>query len=237
MSVSEHTTRCQCKPIEIGDRFGRLTVIAGPFTVLCPTKRYPDARIKKFECQCDCGSHCSVRDTQMRNGKTKSCGCERREQCRKMATVTNATHGQTRGGICSPEYTAWRAIQTRCYNSSSKDYKRYGGRGIRVCEQWLKSFPAFFQDMGPRPSRFYSIERKENDGPYAPENCRWATAKEQSENRCNTIMLEHSGEAHTVSDWSRLLGIHKATLQHRLKRGWSVEKALSSKPISRRNKP
>ena len=103
-----------------------------------------------------------------------------------------------------------------------------GGRGIQVCQEWMNSFEAFIRDMGLPPSDQHTIERRDNDGPYAAWNCRWATKLEQANNRRNNRVLEHNGETKTVTEWGRSLGINPKTIQHRLRKGQTVEQALSS---------
>ena len=103
-----------------------------------------------------------------------------------------------------------------------------GGRGIQVCQEWMNSFEAFIRDMGLPPSDQHTIERRDNDGPYAAWNCRWATKLEQANNRRNNRILEYNGETKTVAEWGRFLGINSKTIQYRLKKGQTVEQALSS---------
>ena len=117
---------------------------------------------------------------------------------------------------------------TRCYNTRRKEYPRYGGRGIKMCERWRTSFQNFLADMGPRPGDGYTIERKNNNGDYEPGNCVWATWKRQQRNRSNNRLLAFKGEIHSVAEWSDKLGISYSTLVQRLNKHWTIEKALTT---------
>jgi len=124
-----------------------------------------------------------------------------------------------------PEYAAWRAMRQRCMNHKHRFYHRYGGRGIVVCERW-DSFDNFLADMGPRPDGA-SLERENNDGPYAPGNCVWATHATQCRNRSSSRVIEYDGMSLCLQEWADRLGLNKRTLRERLERGWSVERALT----------
>ena len=134
----------------------------------------------------------------------------------------------------------YHSMKSRCYNKNDKDYALYGGRGIKVCKRWRDSFEAFFEDMGPKPSPKYSLDRYPNkDGDYEPGNCRWATWREQQNNRRNNRRLTLNGKTHTITQWERITGISNHTIRARIRMGWSVEKALTT-PIgmySRWNQP
>lgn len=127
--------------------------------------------------KCDCGQEHETFANWVRTGKTKSCGCLRLENTKRMGAST-ATHGMTG----TPTHVSWERMHSRCNNPNSDRYYDYGGRGIRVCDRWRK-FENFFSDMGERPSLDYSLDRINNAGNYEPSNCRWATAKEQALNR------------------------------------------------------
>jgi hypothetical protein len=127
-----------------------------------------------------------------------------------------------------PEYRAWIGIKQRCYNPRHPRYRDYGGRGILVCERWRLSFAAFLNDVGLKPLPESTIERIDNNGPYSPENCCWATDHDQSRNRRSNIILTHNGPPLCLNDWAARVGIGRMTLTQRLRRGWSVSEALTT---------
>ena len=148
--------------------------------------------------------------------------------------AASTTHGMARRENPDPMYVVWCGIVQRCENPAHAAYPRYGGRGITICTRWRRDFMAFYEDMGPRPTPGYSVDRIDNDGPYSPENCRWATAKEQNRNCRTNRMLTFQGETLCLAEWSERTGIKQTTLLQRLDRsGWSVERALTA-PIRRK---
>lgn len=162
----------------LGVRFGRLTVVA-------------DAGKRKGNryvvVRCECGQEKAVRLEHLRSGATRSCGClsvEVSSTPERVAGRTRVIHGHTRWkGPKTPEYRAWSGMIQRCLNTKLKCYKNYGGRGIRVCDEWRADFRCFLEHIGPRPSAGYSIDRINNDGHYEPGNVRWATRAEQNNNQ------------------------------------------------------
>jgi hypothetical protein len=129
----------------------------------------------------------------------------------------------------SPEYAAWNGLVTRCTCPKDKRYPRYGGRGITVCDRWRHDYDAFLFDMGRRPGPGYSLERKKNNGPYAPDNCIWGTKKEQQRNRRDSTFLTFEGHTANSHYWAEEMGIPHQTLRGRLARGWPVERALRTR--------
>lgn len=198
----------------IGLKFGRLVPIEF---------KYAKKKTKFYLCQCDCGKQSIVTNYRLRYGRTKSCGCLAKE--RQKAACT--THGQS----SISEYHIWVEMRARCNNSNSRAYRLYGGRGIKVCGRWESSFDAFFADMGYRPTPKHSIDRIEVDKGYSPDNCRWATKKEQACNRRCNRYITLDGETKTITDWCRVYNISRRTVHHReTSLGFSVKDALSIRP-------
>ena len=166
--------------------------------------------------KCDCGKVVEKAKNLVIRGNTKSCGCLNSE----LAAQRKFTHGKSK----TPVYKIWNYMIKRCNNPKYPYYYDYGGRGIKVCDRWMK-FENFYEDMGERPEG-KSLDRIDNDGDYCKENCRWATRMEQNNNKRNNIILTLNGESHTLSDWGRILGIKHNTLSSRYYRGYSVENIL-----------
>ena len=201
----------QSLPFE-GRVFGRLTVL-----------RRSDKK-GYWWCQCSCGSpEKQIQHGNLTYGNTKSCGCIARET----SIRNNTTHGKTN----TLTYKTWQGMHTRCENPNYKIFHRYGGRGIYVCERW-DSFENFYQDMGEKP-KGYSLDRIDNNGPYAPWNCRWATCKEQCRNRSTMKMITYQGKTQSLIEWAEELGVSYGTLCTRSRRGWSDERIVGT-PIKTR---
>ncbi len=191
-------------------RFGRLIVL----------EKLPErtkSRSIRWLCKCDCGNIRSVFSSNLLRGYTRSCGCLNKE-----LTILRSTTHRMAG---SREYNSWREMKTRCCNEKSRNYKYYGGRGITICDRWLNSFQNFYEDMGEKPKGL-TIERINNNGNYKPSNCRWATRKEQGNNKRNNHILNCGRLSLTVAQWARILDIKAHILYTRIYRGWSVERTL-----------
>lgn len=199
----------------IGERFGRLSVIG--------VSR--DTR-KKALCRCDCGDSAIVRIDHLKSGRSRSCGCLRREVTRQNKT----RHGMARRGRRrSPEYAIWSQMIERCHNPNNDGYPMYGGRGIAVCDKWRRSFESFFSHVGRRPSDSHSIDRIDVDGDYEPGNVRWATAKEQGRNTRRNRVLTFDGRSQCLAAWAEETGIAARVIRDRLsKHHWTIERALTT---------
>jgi len=189
----------------LGKKFGRLTAIKS---------MGPKPSIFFWLCKCDCGKEVEINGNRLRSGHTKSCGC---------ITATQ------KGLSTSKTYNSWSGMMSRCYDKNDVNYKRYGGSGIIVCDSW-HIFENFYKDMGDRPDKL-SIDRINFIGNYEPDNCRWATIKQQNSNRSDNHILDAFGIRMTLAQWSEKTGIGTSTIWKRIvKLKWFTEKALTIKP-------
>ena len=197
-----------------GKRFGKLVVIGRAGR----DKHYNT----RWLCRCDCGNETVVLGGNLTRGASMSCGCTRGGK---------PTHGHCGERI----YTNWKQMKKRCSNPNDKYFKDYGGRGINVCKEW-DDFDQFYKwAMEHGYSDELTIDRIDNDGDYCPDNCRWATQKEQARNKRNNHLLTYNGETLTMVDWAEIVGIPYNTLERRINAlGWSVERALTE-PVKNRS--
>lgn len=134
-------------------------------------------------------------------------------------------------------YHIWEKMKTRCYNRNSCNYHSYGGRGIKVCDEWVHNFSAFQEwALSHGYNDTLQIDRIDNDGDYEPSNCRWVTHKKNNNNRSNCVYIDYQGQTHTLKEWAEIYNIDYTTLWGRLKRGWSFEKAISTLPDPKYNR-
>ncbi len=217
--MSKKSTNYQTKIKEmIGKKFGLFFVLA---------RGNNDKSGKpKWICVCDCGTFKAVGGTSLRVGHSTNCGCVRIQKNMVHISTLTKTHGMRN----TRTYSIWRGMLNRCNNPNATGYHLYGGRGIAVCELWSK-FENFYADMGEAP-RGLTIDRINSDENYEPGNCRWATMKEQENNRRNNVKITYCGETRSVGDWASILGVDRGPIYRRLARGWSVEDALD-KPIKK----
>lgn len=195
--------------IAAGQRYGRLVAV-----------RLVDTRHRRAHWlfKCDCGAETTVAATSARSGNTRSCGCFYSETRRAAAT-----HGMS----YSAEYRAWQDMIRRCSNPHAPEFENYGGRGISVCGRW-RTFKTFLADVGPRPSRYHSLDRfPDNDGNYEPGNVRWALRQQQQRNMRSNLLVEYDGQKMPLADAAERAGLKYTTVKIRLYRGWTIERALS----------
>ena len=207
----------------VGERFGRLTVIARGEDYISKQGK----RSSVWICRCDCGTEKAIMQCSLVTGHTKSCGCFRREK----AAADKIKHGD----VGTQLYNSWRAMRERCTNQNSEHYSYYGGRDIAVCQEWddYNVFRDWALSHGYRPG--LTIDRISVDGDYCPDNCRWATIIDQSNNKRNNRIITVDGVSHTLAEWSRISGISSCTILARIdKYGWSAERAVIEPPRTQR---
>lgn len=203
-----------------GHRYGRLVVCEQAERIGGQTA---------WNCVCDCGNHRVVRTRHLRHGGPTSC-----KECGLVVQRRgNPIHGMSRSH--RPTLIVWHAIKARCLNHRHAAFHNYGGRGIKICDRWRDDFAAFIADVGPRPSGAHSIDRIDNDGDYTPENCRWATAAEQGNNRRDCYRIRHNGEVLSLAAFCRTAGLNAQAVYKRVERrqlGHDFDSAAIFAPIA-----
>lgn len=188
-----------------GEKFGRLTVIG-----LHPT----ETRKTYWACQCECGNVKVVRSDSLQSGAIRSCGCLKKQQDRANLTA-NHSHKMSGTRI----YWIWQGLKGRCYNPHDARYERYGGRGITVCDEWKNSFESFYDwAIANGYSESLTIDRRDNDKGYSPDNCRWATNKEQSNNRSTNIRITIGNATKSLTEWCEIFELDFGTVVERYRR-------------------
>lgn len=186
-----------------GQTFGRLTVLG-----LDPVRSPLGQAQWRVRCSCGTSKDFLMIGWTMKSGNTTSCGCLRKENTGKMF--------RKHGLYGTPEYTAWIEISRRCYNENAPQYHDYGGRGIRMSEEWKNDFNAFLRDMGKKPTKHHTIDRIDNNGNYEKGNCRWADRITQANNTRANVAYDYQGEKLTIAEFSRRFDFHPATMGNRL---------------------
>lgn len=205
-----------------GQRFGRLVVIkeAEPYYPPNSNKRH-----RKWLCKCDCGNYCNAYQGGLLSGETKSCSCLRKE---------NVGHTMNKHSIQHPLYKVLLSMRQRCSNPNASEYEHYGGRGIKVCDEWNKTpggYDSFYEwAMSNGYKKGLTIDRINNDGNYEPSNCRWVTQKEQANNTSPNHYLTYNNRTLNIMQWSEETGINYATIIARIKYGWTTEEVLGIVP-------
>jgi len=186
----------------VGTKHGRLTIIA--------KAGISHLKKKRVRCECECGNRVEVDLQSLRSGNTRSCGCYWREVVKEC----NRTHGMTGTAL----YNTWRGMKSRCLNKNADNYRNYGGRGIKICTEWM-SFDGFHQwAVGSGYKRGLTIERIDNDGDYCPENCQWDTRLQQNNNRRSSHRITFNGKTRTIAAWARVTGIPRTTTKRTSRR-------------------
>lgn len=170
-------------------------------------------------CECFCGNHFIERGSRIRNDSRKSCGCIRKEQAIKRNTKHNKSHTRL--------YHIWCGMKARCTNPNSPYFNRYGGRGIKICDEWNKSFDEFYEWSKKNGySKELTLDRVDNDGNYEPNNCRWASYSMQNRNKRNNVLSEYKGELRTRAEIAELTGLSYNTIRRREQSGIDFDKPI-----------
>ena len=207
-----------------GRRFGRLTVVERAEDCILSSGR----KFVQWKCVCDCGNTTYVTSVHLINGDNVSCGCYGKERRTEATVKREKTHGMSRQRI----YHLFQNMKYRCTSPKSPQYKQYGGRGIKVCDEWLSpdGFERFYQwslENGYDDS--LSIDRIDVNGDYTPENCRWTDWETQYNNTTKTVRLTYNGKTQSAAQWAREIGVDRHTIYDRIRKGLPIEEVLSPK--------
>lgn len=196
-----------------GKNFGKLTVL----------ERIENKGEKVcWICFCECGNYKNVLSVHLKDGAITNCGCVKKQ----IISKANTKHGKSNTRL----FRIYSHMKDRCYRKNDKRYKNYGGRGIKICDEWLNDFMNFYNwAMKNGYQENLTIDRINVNGNYEPSNCRWASIKDQMNNTTRNVYLTYNNETHTISEWSEIIGIPYKTLQRRLNRKWTIERALTQK--------
>lgn len=171
-------------------------------------------------CKCDCGNETIATTDSLKRSKVTSCGCRHKE----IVSTVNTTHGMTNTRL----HTIWAGMKNRCTNSKDYNYRNYGARGIKVCNEWSNSFLSFYNwALNNGYSGNLTIDRINNNGNYEPSNCKWSTDKEQSNNKRTNLYITYNGITQTAKQWSEELGINYNTIRTRYHKGWPASNILA----------
>lgn len=201
-------------------RFGRLVIKS-----FAGFKIIGNRRNRVWCCICDCGNEINVLARSLKSGNTKSCGCLSIEKSRIRAKNNFTIHGKTKTRL----YKIWSKMRERCDKKYYIKFKNYGGRGIKVCSEWQKFIPFYNWAMENGYKENLTIDRKDVNGNYDPDNCRWATTKQQGNNKRNNHVVEYRGKTMTITQWNDLLGFKKGIFSLRIRRGMCIEKAITKR--------
>lgn len=206
----------------IGKKYGKLQIVSLDYKKQKYAKNgRKDGFLYYFKCLCECGNYTVVNLHDLTSHHTQSCGCYQKDQTSK----SNKTHGLKN----SPVFYIWTSMKQRCLNPNNRAYKNYGGRGITVCDEWKDDFKAFYDwAMANGYKEKLSIDRIDVNGNYEPSNCRWATRRIQSRNTRKNIIVEYKDEKLCLKDLAVKYNIDYKLLHKRFKKGWSIEKALTT---------
>lgn len=201
--MSEEDSTPRCFP---GKAFGKWTII-----------ERDTVNRKKYICKCECGTIRPVSQSNLGRASF-SCGCTPRPPYVYRKPRKHTKH---------PLHGTWRQMIYRCERPKNCRFHVYGGRGIKVCQRWRNSFMDFVTDMGPKPTPKHTLDRKDNKGDYCPENCQWATSKQQANNKSTSRLITYGGRTQSLAEWAAEIGVDWSTLKWRLKR-WPFEKAMTA---------
>lgn len=201
-----------------GEKYGRLIAVRN---IDNPGRKKPN-----WIFQCECGNYCAARSSDVKSGRKKSCGCLHTDNALKSlryAHISSTKHGKSRTAL----YNVWCGMKGRCYTKSNTCYKRYGAKGITVCDEWLNDPQAFMEwAIATGYKKGLSIDRIDGTKGYSPDNCRWATVAEQLRNISSNVLITAKGKTQILEDWVKETGISRDAITYRLKHGMLPEEAL-----------